>query len=222
MTRSPLPRGERGTVKRKVLFYFYCFKFTGLETHPTPSRFLLVNLEGDSFFFFGLCFTTDRLNRTGLGTPSTHGAYIGKDPIFQKSPANLRWTSLVDDMFFIFIPKIPDGREDWIGGRSSQGTEGSFCRNPSQLFKKVDMIRGSPSLRDLCQELVHPLRSFPAGSALSTGLILQKVHKVFSYIHHTGGLIHHNHSTRTHHRTHFGESIEVDGQIDQRLGNAST
>jgi hypothetical protein len=95
------------------------FKFTGLKAHATFDTFFGVDLKRFSCLFLRFLFAGDRLHWTDLCTSSTPRTYIRENAILKESSADLCWTSFIEDVFLVFFPEIPDGREDRIRSRPS-------------------------------------------------------------------------------------------------------
>jgi hypothetical protein len=91
------------------LLNFHCFKLADLKTHPASNTFFSINFERFSFLLLRFLFARDRFHGAGLGASAARGADIGENSISKQSSADLCGTPFVDNMFFIFLPKITDG-----------------------------------------------------------------------------------------------------------------
>ncbi len=71
---------------------------------------------------------------------------------------------------------------------------------PSQILLRMFSITTIPSRQ---------------GTTLAAGFLLKEIQEIPRDIDHAGIFIHHDHATRSHHRTGFGELVEVHRQIEQ-------
>ena len=128
------------------LLYFDRLELAGLKAHPAPSTFFGIDFKGFSGLLLRLLLAGDGLSRTGLNAFATPLADIRENSVSEQCLTDLRRTSLIDNMFFIFALEVSEGGEDGIGSRCSQLAERGLCCDPSQFLQKVDVIRGSSSL----------------------------------------------------------------------------
>src|SRR5207247_11148008 len=62
----------------------------------------------------------------------------------------------------------------------------------------------------------HPKRAYPAGRALSTPLVRIELVDVIERPHHVAGIVEHDHTAGTGHRTCCGERIEIHRYVIDR------
>ena len=118
-----------------MLLDFDRLKFAGLKAHAAPSTFFSIDSKGFSGLLLRLLLSGDGPGRTSLDTLATSLADIGENSVPEQRPTDLRRTSLVENMFFIFLLEIPEGREDGIGSGCSQLAERGFCGHPPQFLQ---------------------------------------------------------------------------------------
>lgn len=97
------------------LFNLYGLELASLKTHSALNTLFGVDLERFSFLLLRPLLAGDCLRRADLDAFAAGLTDIGEDSVSEKGLTDLGRASFVDDMLFIFLSEIPNGREDGIG-----------------------------------------------------------------------------------------------------------
>ena len=162
----------------------------------------------------------DRPGVARLDAQTAARALVRIDPEFHQGQADLCRAFSIEDVRFVLVVEVPQGRQHRVGSGLAESAQGARTDSFSQLRQRVHVFRVPASRADSLQDLKHPFRADPAEGALSARLVLGEVQEKPRDVHHAGGIVHDHHPPRTHDRAGGGDLLVVDGRASQGGGDA--
>ncbi len=159
--------------------------------------------------------------RTILCTHHTAGTLVGNNGIREQGFAHFSRAFFMVDMRFILIPEVFHGGEYGIRSGLSESAETIILDLISQFFEQVEIAFLSLSFADAGQDFEHAFGTNPAECAFSAAFLLGEIEEKFGHIHHTGCLIHYNHSTGAHNSARCIHTIVINHSIGEVFRDTS-
>ena len=132
-----------------------------------------------------------------------------------------RRTFLIYNVCDIFVSVVSQRAEDRIRRRLAESAESGSLDILCQSLETVDIFQFASSLRNLCQNLQHSLRTDSARRTLSAGFIHGEFQEEFCDVDHTVIFVHDDQSAGAHHGTESGKVIVCHRRIDMRCRNTA-
>jgi len=124
-------------------------------------------------------------------------------------------------MCLVFVTKIPDRRQNWVGRRATKGTERAILDGFAKVPKKLQVVLFAASLGDIGEYLESMAQTLATWCTFAAAFLCEKARVVAGNLNHTIAIIHDDESAGAHHGTFAGERVKVYRHIEFFHGETS-
>ena len=110
-----------------------------------------------------------------------------------------------------FMPELVQITAHRHGAGCRKHTDGFHFDIVAQLDQQIDVGHGSFAAQQLFDDLEHPAKTFPAGSALAAGFMMVEIDEVLHELHHIHGFVKYDDAAGAKHGLVGGHGFVIEG-----------
>ncbi len=199
-----------------------CTEFTVVDAGTALDALGAVDDHGSQLVAgSGVVGTGDSLDGATLGALSAADALLAVDDVAHELLADAGAALLVDDVLHILIPEVVEGAEYGVRRGLAETAESGVLDDGSEVAEFLEVFHGAATVGNLLEDFAEALVADTAGRAFTAALLAGELEVELGDGRHARGLVHDNHTARTHHRAGSHEAVVVDSGVEVLSGEAA-